>query len=84
MGDMFDAMIDVTIVYPNGVPEFWQLLSGQMDEVVVKVREVPIPRELLTTEATGNAKRAELQAWINGLWEAKDREITEIKAQFKG
>jgi ribonuclease HI len=48
------------------------------------VREVPIPRELLTTEATGNAKRAELQAWINGLWEAKDREITEIKAQFKG
>ncbi len=84
MGDMFDAMIDVTIVYPNGVPEFWQLLSGQMDEVVVTVREVPIPRELLTTEATGNAKRAELQAWINGLWEAKDREITEIKAQFKG
>ncbi len=83
MGDMFDAMIDVTIVYPNGVPEFWQLLSGQMDEVVVKVREVAIPRELLHRDATGGIKRAELQAWINGLWEAKDREIAGIEAQFK-
>lgn len=81
MGDMFDAMIDVTIVYPHGVPDFWQLLSGQMDEVVVTVREVPIPPALIQPDDGSGSKRAELQAWINGLWQAKDAEISALRSR---
>ena len=30
MGERFDAMLDVTIHYPQGVPSFWDLLSGKV------------------------------------------------------
>ncbi|MBY4633557.1 acetyltransferase, partial [Rhizobium croatiense] len=42
LGDQFDALLDVTIVYPKGVPEFHHLLLGQVDDVIVTFREVPI------------------------------------------
>ena len=29
MGEQFEALLDVTIVYPHGTPTFWQLLSGR-------------------------------------------------------
>src|SRR4030095_3324746 len=29
LGERIDEILDVTIVYPNGVPTFWEFLSGQ-------------------------------------------------------
>ncbi|HYR24501.1 MAG TPA: acyltransferase [Aquabacterium sp.] len=82
MGDMFNGLLDVTIVYPRGVPTFTDLMTGRLAEVVVTVREVPIPKEVLVDEQGNPAARATVQTWINGLWEAKDREITELKARY--
>ena len=50
MGDRFNSYLDVTIVYPAGVPTFWDLLCGRVHSIVVDVREVSIPSSL----ATGN------------------------------
>ena len=30
LGDRFDALLDVTIVYPEGAPTFWQFLCGDV------------------------------------------------------
>ncbi|HRD91240.1 MAG TPA: acyltransferase, partial [Accumulibacter sp.] len=35
MGDRFHAILDVTIVYPDGAPDFWQFLCGRMRRVRV-------------------------------------------------
>lgn len=83
MGEMFDCMLDITIVYPHGVPTFTDLLMGRVDEVVVNVKEVKIPREVLVDERGQAPSRATVQTWIQGLWEAKDRELNEIKARYK-
>lgn len=83
MGEMFDCMLDITIVYPHGVPTFTDLLMGRVDEVVVNVKEVKIPREMLVDERGQAPSRATVQTWIQGLWEAKDRELNEIKARYK-
>lgn len=84
MGDQFDSMLDVTIVYPGGIPSFWDLLSGRLQDVVVQVREVPIPQEFCKGSATFDAGyRASLQAWISDLWAEKDRRIDELLAQFQ-
>ena len=83
MGELFDSMVDVTIVYPGGVPTFMDLLTGRIDEVIVTVQQRPIPKALLVDEQGQAADRAALQRWINGLWEDKDAEIAQIKAGSK-
>lgn len=80
MGELFDGMVDVTIVYPGGVPTFMDLMTGRIPEVIVRVQTRPIPKELLVDEQGQAADRAVLQRWINGLWEEKDAEIAQIKA----
>lgn len=80
MGELFDGMVDVTIVYPGGVPTFMDLMTGRIPEVIVRIQTRPIPKELLVDERGQAADRAVLQRWINGLWEEKDAEIAQIKA----
>jgi 1-acyl-sn-glycerol-3-phosphate acyltransferase len=81
MGERFDALLDVTIVYPEGVPSFWDLLSGRLRQVVVRVREREIPKDLLGGDYEGDpAFRARVQAWVHELWTEKDRKIEEIVA----
>lgn len=83
MGEQFDAMLDVTIVYPAGVPTFTDLISGRLSDVIVDVRQIAIPQDLKTDTGHDTGYRARLQAWINGLWAEKDRRIGELTAGFK-
>jgi len=79
MGERFDALLDVTIVYPEGVPSFWDLLSGRLNQVVVRVREREIPKDLLGGDYEGDpAFRARMQAFVHTMWAEKDARIEEI------
>ena len=79
MGERFDALLDVTIVYPGGVPSFWDLLSGKVRQVVVRVHERSIPPDLLGGDYEGDpAFRARMQAWVTALWAEKDARIEAI------
>ncbi len=84
MGERFDALLDVTIVYPDGVPSFWDLLSGKVKQVVVRVREREIPRDLLGGDYEGDpAFRARMQAFVQAMWAEKDRCMEEIVVGLK-
>jgi len=79
MGRQFDALLDVTIVYPDRTPTFWDLLCGRVHDVVVRVQARPIPAELIDLEAQRAPRfRAQVQAWIDSLWQEKDRLIGEL------
>ena len=79
MGERFDGLLDVTIVYPDGVPSFWDLLSGRMRQVVVRVRERSIPQDLLGGNYEGDAEyRRRMQGWVQEMWADKDACIDEI------
>ena len=81
MGDRFNSYLDVTIVYPQGVPRFWDLLCGRMEEVVVRVRELKIPPALVTGSYDADANyRRQLQDWIQKMWVEKDGYIAEVLA----
>ncbi len=76
LGEQFHSMLDVTIVYPGGIPSFIDLLCGRVGEVIVSVREVPIPTIYQQGDPTGDpALRRQLQDWVNELWQSKDEEI---------
>jgi 1-acyl-sn-glycerol-3-phosphate acyltransferase len=81
MGERFDALLDVTIVYPDGVPSFWDLLSGKVKQVVVRVREREIPKDLLGGDYEGDpAFRARMRAFVQAMWAEKDARIEELVA----
>ncbi|MDI1259741.1 acyltransferase [Aquabacterium sp.] len=83
MGEQFDALLDVTIVYPKGVPTFTDLICGRLSDVIVDVRQIAIPPDLKTDTGRDPAYRTRLQTWVNGLWVEKDRRINELVASFK-
>ena len=73
MGDTLRALVDVTIAYPGGRPTMMDLLAGRIAEIVVHVRERPIPAEFTTGDYENDpAFRERMQAWLNGIWAEKD------------
>lgn len=84
MGDLFNAMLDVTIVYPQGIPTFWQLMCGRLGKVIVEVNTLEIPPELVQGAATGSLQgRSQIQHWLNDLWAQKDARIAQLMAEQK-
>ena len=82
MGERFHSLIDVTIVYPEGAPTFWEFLCGRTPRVIVRARQVPIPQEFCQGDyAADPAFRAQFQKWLLALWEDKDRMIGELLAR---
>jgi 1-acyl-sn-glycerol-3-phosphate acyltransferase len=76
MGEKFNSLIDVTIVYPAGIPSFWQFLSGQVPRVAVRVRELPIPGDFCTADYGQDPEfRMRFQKWLGSLWQEKDGQI---------
>jgi 1-acyl-sn-glycerol-3-phosphate acyltransferase len=76
MGDKFHAILDVTIVYPDGAPDFWQFLCGRMRRVRVRVQTLPVPQELADGDYAGDAAvREAFQQWLQQVWREKDAQI---------
>jgi 1-acyl-sn-glycerol-3-phosphate acyltransferase len=76
MGDKFQAILDVTIVYPDGAPTFTDFLRGKLRHVVVRVRSLPIPDHLRQGDyAQDAAFRESFSQWVQQLWRDKDAQI---------
>lgn len=79
MGELFDAILDVTIIYPDGVPKFWGLCCGDRVPVIVDTRLRDIePRLIEGDYQNDRAFRREVHQWIGSIWEQKDRRIEEF------
>ena len=83
MGDKLDALMDITIAYPDGAVGFWEFLSGKVRRVIVEVRPLEIPSELAEGLQRGQYEassefRSRFQKWIAGLWREKDARLTEL------
>ncbi len=82
MGEAFHSLLDVTIYYPDGIPTFWDYLSGQMNRIVVLVNEMPIPRDLFHGDYANDPEfRSRVQAWVKELWDAKEVKLEALAAQ---
>ncbi|MFA7664778.1 MAG: acyltransferase [Burkholderiaceae bacterium] len=76
LGDRFRSFVDVTIVYPGGVPSFWDFLCGRMDKVIVRVRRLEIPVETTAGDYASDPRfRKSVQRWQQARWAEKDAQI---------
>lgn len=80
MGDEITKILDVTIDYPNHhSPSFWDLMTGNLDKIVVKASLLDIPQEVQGSYIESSQQRRKVQQWINELWLQKDQQLTEIR-----
>lgn len=79
LGEHCHRLLDVTIVYPHGAPKFWHLLSGRVDDVIVRVQQREIPAELISGDYASDLQfRTRMQEWVNALWAEKDELIERL------
>ncbi len=83
MGEQFDALLDVTIVYPDGPPSFWNLLCGRAGAICVYVRRRPVPTGVVGGDfIRDKAHRMRVRAWIDEQWAEKDLFIESRLRQY--
>ncbi len=82
MGSMFDAILDVTIVYPTGPTRFWDMMCGDFDRVVIEIIRRPVEEWMISGDYSGDRDfRGRFHRWLTDLWSEKDARISEIQAE---
>ncbi|MCF5674337.1 acyltransferase, partial [Pseudomonas syringae] len=85
MGEQLESIINVTIHYPDGQPGYWDLLCGNVKDVVAHFEEIRIPPQFIGKNYDQDGEyRLQFQQWINGLWEEKDRLLDTMHEQYPG
>lgn len=78
-----DALVDMTIVYPDGVPGYGEFWLGDVSQITVNLRKIEIPSWVHGGNYEDDAEyRARFQKWVDDLWTEKDQLITQLKQQF--
>ena len=76
MGELFNAILDVTLIYPDGPAKFWDMCCGEHIRVVINVQSRPIDGLLLSGDYAGDREyRREFHRWLTELWQEKDDRI---------
>ena len=88
LGSEIDGLLDMTIVYPDGVPTYSDLWKGNIKRLGVDVRYLDIPAELFAGIKRGGYEndeqvKAQMFAWIEQVWRDKDQRISAMLADFE-
>lgn len=83
MGGQLHRLLDVTIVYPEGIPTYWDYACGRVKRIQVHIRQIPVPPELIGDYSNDLQFRGNFQQWVNDLWQQKDEQIESMKQSIK-
>ena len=83
LGDQIDALVDMTIVYPDGVPGYSEFWLGEVPRIAVNLRKIHIPDWILGGNYEDDAEyRERFQQWVHELWLEKDQLIESMQQKF--
>ncbi|WLP93572.1 acyltransferase [Psychrobacter sp. M13] len=88
LGSDIDGILDMTIVYPDGIPNYGDLWQGNIQRLGVDVRYMKTPDGLSSAIQSGgyendDSVKAEMFDWVAQLWQDKDIRIDEMMAGFE-
>ena len=83
LGDQIDALVDMTIVYPDGVPGYSEFWLGEVPRITVNLRKINIPDWVLGGNYEDDAEyRERFQQWVHELWLEKDQLIESMQQKL--
>ena len=81
MGEMFDTILDITIVYPDGPISFWDMVCGEFRHVIIDIRKRPVEDWLCAGDYENDREfRKQFHQWLGTAWEEKDQVIDRLKS----
>lgn len=83
MGDHLRKIVNVTIYYPQGIPEFVDYISGKVTQVNVNIELLDIDETLVGDYFNDKTHKQKFQQRINQMWIDKDETFEEM-SQKKG
>jgi 1-acyl-sn-glycerol-3-phosphate acyltransferase len=79
MGSMFDSVLDVTMVYPKGVAQFWAFCCGEFDGVIVDIKKRPVEEWMIEGDYENDRDyRSRFHRWLSQVWQDKDERIAKL------
>lgn len=80
MGAIFDAVLDVTVVYPRGIAKFWDTCCGDLGHVIVDIEQRPVADWMLRGNYENNREyRSTFHRWLTEIWQEKDAKIASLR-----
>ncbi len=83
MGEHLTKVVNVTIHYPQGIPDFVDFVSGKVNSIEVKVETLDINEEIIGDYFNDKAFKQQFQRWVNQLWVDKDATLTAMIEKAK-
>ncbi|KKO48309.1 acyltransferase [Arsukibacterium sp. MJ3] len=83
MGSQLHKMLDVTIHYPQGIPTYWDYISGKVRAITVNIKVLPITSDVMG-DYNDPEHRERFQQWVNQLWRQKDQELAALAQKGVG
>ncbi len=87
LGSEIDGILDMTIVYPDGIPTYSDLWKGNIKRLGVNVRHIEMPKDLFTSIEEGSFEhddtiKKQLFDWLDDIWQQKDQLISTMRTEF--
>lgn len=79
MGDQINKVVNVTIHYPDGIPNFIEFVSGKVKRVDVHIEVMPVSEDLIGDYSNDNEFRVRFQSELNRLWSEKDGRLAMLQ-----
>jgi len=76
MQGKMNTILDITIVYQDGVVSMWQFLCGDLRNVKVVINQIPVTDNLIGNYDDDPNYRASIQSWLNEVFLKKDKIIS--------
>lgn len=84
LGDQFDKILNVTLLYPdNHKHPFMDMLCGRLQRIIVRIECLPIDETLRGDYFNDKEFKRQFQLWLNTLWQEKDRLLDKLKHQYR-
>jgi len=72
-------VVNVTIYYPDGEPNFIDFLSGKIKQVDIAIETQDIGDSLKGDYVNDRAYKIQFQKWVNQLWLDKDKKMLQLE-----
>jgi hypothetical protein len=83
MGEHLKKIVNVTIYYPEGIPTFFDFISGKVNNVYIAIETLPIDKSLIGDYFNDENFKQDFQQKINQLWLDKDEELKNLYLAHK-
>ena len=83
LGKEVDALVDMTIVYDEKVPEYSEFWLGDVQQIAVNLRKIELPSWILDGDYESDREfRVQFHQWLQQVWRDKDDLISQMKQQL--